>query len=52
MERRKLSADNALQAGKDAIQTGHDAYDAYKAGKDAWHLVKGPRELFELDELE
>lgn len=52
MERRKISAGGALQAGNDALQIGHDAYDAYEAGKDAWHVVKGPRELLELEELD
>ncbi|KZT74920.1 hypothetical protein DAEQUDRAFT_760909 [Daedalea quercina L-15889] len=36
-----LSTQNVLQAGGSVFQIGHDAYDAYEAGKDAYHQFKG-----------
>ena len=35
-----IAAGQVVGAAKDAWTIGHDAYDAYKAGKDAWKQLK------------
>lgn len=36
-----ISTKGVLQVGKDAFQIGNAVHDAWEAGKDAWHQIKG-----------
>ena len=42
-----ISTKGVLQVGKDAFQIGNAVHDAWDAGKDAWHQIKG-RSVFSI----